>query len=182
MWEVMSYGERPYWEMSNQDVSCRPLNSIQNKPLLVFYWLAFRSGCFIHWGRLPSPCACGLPGDSAPADAALLAEGAQSASTLQQRAVVPGQTHSQSKQSGGRCAEVRKQFKSVLPFSHILTFRFFLLFLYLPAVAPSPRMSCLTTLSSSPSVTGWTPSRCASTKTTSSQQDTQPWIPSPPWA
>lgn len=23
MWEVMSYGERPYWEMSNQDVSAR---------------------------------------------------------------------------------------------------------------------------------------------------------------
>lgn len=23
MWEVMSYGERPYWEMSNQDVSYR---------------------------------------------------------------------------------------------------------------------------------------------------------------
>lgn len=22
MWEVMSYGERPYWDMSNQDVSC----------------------------------------------------------------------------------------------------------------------------------------------------------------
>ena len=21
VWEVMSYGERPYWEMSNQDVS-----------------------------------------------------------------------------------------------------------------------------------------------------------------
>jgi len=21
MWEVISYGERPYWEMSNQDVS-----------------------------------------------------------------------------------------------------------------------------------------------------------------
>ena len=21
MWEVMSYGERPYWDMSNQDVS-----------------------------------------------------------------------------------------------------------------------------------------------------------------
>lgn len=21
MWEVMSYGERPYWEMTNQDVS-----------------------------------------------------------------------------------------------------------------------------------------------------------------
>lgn len=24
MWEVMSYGERPYWDMSNQDVSKRP--------------------------------------------------------------------------------------------------------------------------------------------------------------
>lgn len=24
MWEVMSYGERPYWEMSNQDVSATP--------------------------------------------------------------------------------------------------------------------------------------------------------------
>lgn len=23
LWEVMSYGERPYWEMSNQDVSVR---------------------------------------------------------------------------------------------------------------------------------------------------------------
>lgn len=23
MWEVMSYGERPYWDMSNQDVSFR---------------------------------------------------------------------------------------------------------------------------------------------------------------
>jgi len=23
MWEVMSYGERPYWDMSNQDVSTR---------------------------------------------------------------------------------------------------------------------------------------------------------------
>lgn len=23
LWEVMSYGERPYWEMSNQDVSMR---------------------------------------------------------------------------------------------------------------------------------------------------------------
>ena len=22
MWEGMSYGERPYWDMSNQDVSC----------------------------------------------------------------------------------------------------------------------------------------------------------------
>ena len=27
MWEVMSYGERPYWEMSNQDVSMSQLQS-----------------------------------------------------------------------------------------------------------------------------------------------------------
>ena len=25
MWEVMSYGERPYWDMSNQDVSYCPI-------------------------------------------------------------------------------------------------------------------------------------------------------------
>jgi len=24
MWEVMSYGERPYWELSNHEVSTRP--------------------------------------------------------------------------------------------------------------------------------------------------------------
>lgn len=27
LWEVMSYGERPYWEMSNQDVSSIYLQS-----------------------------------------------------------------------------------------------------------------------------------------------------------
>lgn len=26
MWEVMSFGERPYWDMSNQDVSVRGLD------------------------------------------------------------------------------------------------------------------------------------------------------------
>ena len=26
MWEVMSYGERPYWDMSNQDVSLEKCN------------------------------------------------------------------------------------------------------------------------------------------------------------
>lgn len=34
MWEVMSYGERPYWEMSNQDVSIT--GSHKNGCLLVF--------------------------------------------------------------------------------------------------------------------------------------------------
>lgn len=37
MWEVMSYGERPYWEMSNQDVSGPPLNCVQNTAPLVFH-------------------------------------------------------------------------------------------------------------------------------------------------
>lgn len=26
MWEVMSYGERPYWDMSNQEVSSQDRN------------------------------------------------------------------------------------------------------------------------------------------------------------
>ena len=33
MWEVMSYGERPYWDMSNQDVSlekCNCMRTIMN--------------------------------------------------------------------------------------------------------------------------------------------------------
>lgn len=30
LWEVMSYGERPYWEMSNQDVSTAELPSWQS--------------------------------------------------------------------------------------------------------------------------------------------------------
>lgn len=29
MWEVMSYGERPYWEMSNQDVSTVVLSIVE---------------------------------------------------------------------------------------------------------------------------------------------------------
>lgn len=29
MWEVMSYGERPYWDMSNQDVSYFLIKVIQ---------------------------------------------------------------------------------------------------------------------------------------------------------
>lgn len=35
MWEVMSYGERPYWDMSNQDVS--------SKENLYFYISAART-------------------------------------------------------------------------------------------------------------------------------------------
>lgn len=28
MWEVMSYGERPYWDMTNQDVSLRDVGRV----------------------------------------------------------------------------------------------------------------------------------------------------------
>lgn len=31
MWEVMSYGERPYWDMSNQDVSVTLAKQQQQK-------------------------------------------------------------------------------------------------------------------------------------------------------
>lgn len=28
MWEVMSYGERPYWDMTNQDVSLQDVGKV----------------------------------------------------------------------------------------------------------------------------------------------------------
>lgn len=31
MWEVMSYGERPYWDMSNQDVSHSFIDTYRTK-------------------------------------------------------------------------------------------------------------------------------------------------------
>lgn len=59
MWEVMSYGERPYWEMSNQDVSGRPLNSVQNKALCFTDWRRPQVILSIEEGyRLPAPVGC----------------------------------------------------------------------------------------------------------------------------
>lgn len=38
VWEVMSYGERPYWEMSNQDVSFMLVFILfTNEPLIMFH-------------------------------------------------------------------------------------------------------------------------------------------------
>lgn len=77
----------------------------------------FHSGHFINRRRLPSTSTNGLPRDTAPVDAALLAEGVKPAPTLQQCALFPGQTHHQSQQSahsGERCAEVKHQFIQTL--------------------------------------------------------------------
>lgn len=61
MWEVMSYGERPYWDMSNQDVSKRaPLGFGQDEaPIGIVNpnWFSCRSsmpssrttGCHLRW-------------------------------------------------------------------------------------------------------------------------------------
>ncbi|MEQ2184544.1 Ephrin type-A receptor 3 [Goodea atripinnis] len=50
MWEVISYGERPYWEMSNQDVSPKHANIT---PCSVFVIKAIDEGY-----RLPAPMDC----------------------------------------------------------------------------------------------------------------------------
>lgn len=31
MWEVLAYGERPYWNMTNQDVSLGPRGEVQQR-------------------------------------------------------------------------------------------------------------------------------------------------------
>ena len=35
MWEVMSFGERPYWDMSNQDVSVNRKNTFGKKEMIM---------------------------------------------------------------------------------------------------------------------------------------------------
>lgn len=54
-------------------------------------------------------------------------------------------------------------------------------FVFVILVIPTPRRTCQTIPFSSPSATGSTPSKWASTRTTSSLQDTQHWIPFQPW-
>lgn len=43
MWEVMSYGERPYWDMSNQDVSFNVAQTLKEHALnqIFTFWIAF---------------------------------------------------------------------------------------------------------------------------------------------
>ena len=43
MWEVMSFGERPYWDMSNQDVSTRTQLII--RPIKMIDFLAYLDCC-----------------------------------------------------------------------------------------------------------------------------------------
>lgn len=40
MWEVMSYGERPYWDMSNQDVSRFPAPAASMWPVAAWPYAA----------------------------------------------------------------------------------------------------------------------------------------------
>ncbi|CAI9582933.1 unnamed protein product [Staurois parvus] len=67
MWEVMSYGERPYWEMSNQEVM-----------------KAINEGF-----RLPAPMECPLR--HLPADDAMLATGAKPPAEVPGHRQYPGQ-------------------------------------------------------------------------------------------
>ncbi|XP_029600741.1 ephrin type-A receptor 6-like [Salmo trutta] len=65
MWEVMSYGERPYWEMSNQDVSYNVLlfplddrrDTVSLSPWAVLGFYITRP---VYRGGIPSPCPHGL--------------------------------------------------------------------------------------------------------------------------
>lgn len=45
MWEVMSFGERPYWDMSNQDVSVVNPPFQYNNCVLVYLLEWEMSGC-----------------------------------------------------------------------------------------------------------------------------------------
>jgi hypothetical protein len=38
MWEVMSYGERPYWDMSNQDVGATLCSKRELTHYFHYYW------------------------------------------------------------------------------------------------------------------------------------------------
>ena len=69
MWEVMSYGERPYWNWSNQDVIKaieKVVSTYLNNQVLHYDFL------FV---GLPPACSHGLSRGHPPADAGLLAEG-----------------------------------------------------------------------------------------------------------
>lgn len=44
MWEVVSYGERPYWDMSNQDVSLFSTRASSGRTPLGCVWAVSRSG------------------------------------------------------------------------------------------------------------------------------------------
>uniref|UniRef100_H3CAL6 receptor protein-tyrosine kinase n=1 Tax=Tetraodon nigroviridis TaxID=99883 RepID=H3CAL6_TETNG len=61
MWEVMSYGERPYWEMSN-DVSARMTNTKHNSSWCICHCTCVKLHCVIlsieEGYRLPAPMGC----------------------------------------------------------------------------------------------------------------------------
>lgn len=90
MWEVTSYGERPYWNLTNRDVSTvcfAVLRPHPSPPVPLSQTLEPRAYCFcagdqIRGGGLQAARPHGLPRPSAHAHAGLLAEGPQREATL----------------------------------------------------------------------------------------------------
>lgn len=89
MWEVMSYGERPYWNLTNRDVSgvcwfkyhlvtrdnVMFIFMLHIVALCIFCWTC--TGDQICWGGLQAACSYGLSCCSTHTHAGLLAEGSQ---------------------------------------------------------------------------------------------------------
>lgn len=80
MWEVLSYGERPYWDMSNQDVSgakgeCVAGGSGRNVDWNSFPIPYHYPGYQCRRARLPVTAPHGLPHRTAPAHVGLLGAG-----------------------------------------------------------------------------------------------------------
>ena len=91
MWEVMSYGERPYWNWSNQDV----IKAIEKG----YRWILFEN--LTNFVQAPGPD--GLSRGDTPTDAGLLAEGASSQAGLHLHSQDSGQTHLLSRDAQENC-------------------------------------------------------------------------------
>lgn len=100
MWEVMSYGERPYWDMSNQDVSWTCQSTRVGGSCWGAKWwltpgfLALGSGHQCRGAGLPAAPTHGLPHSTAPAHAGLLGAGPEPQAQILPDRQHPGQAHS----------------------------------------------------------------------------------------
>lgn len=108
MWEVMSYGERPYWDMSNQDVSALwgggnwELQAACGSPggsQPASAYLSAGDQCC--GAGLPPATPHGLPHCTAPADAGLLGAGPQPEAQICTDCQHAGQAHPQCCQPEG---------------------------------------------------------------------------------
>ena len=100
MWEVMSYGERPYWDMSNQDVSWTCQSAWVGGSCWGAKWwltpgfLALGLGHQCRGAGLPAAPTHGLPHSTAPAYAGLLGAGPEPQAQILPDRQHPGQAHS----------------------------------------------------------------------------------------